>query len=211
MRPKTLAALLALVVLGLMAGGPASAADDRLVGIRAVPNASSPDDKQAYINAVAARGSTIVRRIAVSNGTDETIRIRLYAGAAELRGDEFAFGEPGAENEVTGWTRVSPSALTIPGGREAFATVKIHVPGKAPSGDHVAVVWAELPGHQVSGVKVVNRVGVRVYLSVDPIAKPPADPAPSTIWLLLIVIAIALGMLAVALVRRTRRRPAAAY
>jgi hypothetical protein len=211
MRRKAITALLAVMTIGTLAAGAAGAADDGMVGIRALPNASSPDDKRAYISAVAARGSTIVRKVAVSNNTDEPLVIQLYVGAAERKDDDFVFGEPGEENDVTRWSRVSPGELTIPPGQEMAATVKIRVPDKAASGDHAAVVWAELPGREVSGVNVVNRVGVRIYLTVDPIAAAPADPPSSSLWLIVLVMVIALGITAVLIVRRAQRRPAAAY
>jgi hypothetical protein len=55
--------------------------------------------------------------------------------------------------------------------------VTINVPKLASSGERYAVVWAEVsaPTSAAHGVKLVNRVGVRIYLSVGPGGAPPTN------------------------------------
>jgi len=53
-------------------------------------------------------------------------------------------------------------------GSDAVETVTISVPAAASSGGHYAVIWAEVssPAPPAGGVTLVNRVGVRVYISI---------------------------------------------
>jgi hypothetical protein len=62
-------------------------------------------------------------------------------------------------------------------GANAFATVTIKVPKRASVGERYAVVWAEVsaPAPKAGGVTLVNRVGVRMYLSIGPGGAPPAN------------------------------------
>jgi hypothetical protein len=58
-----------------------------------------------------------------------------------------------------------------------MATVTIEVPSNAAPGERYGVVWAEARSGQKdgSGVIQVNRVGIRIYLSVGPGGEPAAD------------------------------------
>jgi hypothetical protein len=64
--------------------------------------------------------------------------------------------------------------VTVPAGQRILATASIAVPQDVKSGERYAVLLAELPA-QGSGVKVLNRVGVRVYLDVGRGAVPASD------------------------------------
>jgi hypothetical protein len=65
----------------------------------------------------------------------------------------------------------------LPPGTNAFETVTIKVPKLASSGERYAVVWAEVsaPTSAARGVKLVNRVGVRMYVSIGPGGAPSAN------------------------------------
>ena len=197
---RTLAVALTAGSLIALTGSVAhSAEQDGLVGIRAVPTASSTDDRGFFVEE-AAKGSTIVRHVAVSNRTDAPVRVRLYAGPAEMQGDNFVFADRGEASEATRWTRVTPGTVDVQPGREVRAKVRITVPDGAKVGDHFAVVWAELSNGEEAGLNVVNRVGVRLYLTVG-----AATGGSSSLWLIVLA-ALVLGIAGFALTRLARRR-----
>jgi len=174
------AAIAAAALLLVVAVAPASAqAPEGSVGIRLLEAPSDRvDDPRArlYIIDHLAPGSTISRRIEVSNGLDEQTRIELYAAGASVDESAFRFFDGRRRNDVASWTSVDPSSVRVRPGGEAEATVTIDVPSDAPAGEHYAVVWAELPAANTrDGVSAVNRVGIRIYLSVGAGGEPASD------------------------------------
>ena len=186
MNLRRLAALSAVVVIAASApAGPAGAAIAQAtpaatMGIRIVDApANRSDDPRArqYIVDHVAGGTTLVRRVEVSNDTEQTQTVQLYAAAAAIDNGDFQFGDGRETNELTGWTTVDSPSLSTPAGGTAQATVTIAVPVDATAGERYAVVWAELPGSTPpdGGITTVNRVGVRIYLSVGSGAEPASD------------------------------------
>ena len=179
-----------LIVLSLLAGImiPASGAlaapsqptaDPGSIGIRLVdvPPDSSRNDPLAlsYIVNRLAPGKTIQRRIEVSNSTRSTVAVSVYPAAAGLRQGEFVFGPSHGKNELAGWTSVSRDVVRLQPDTKASETVTIRVPKDASTGERYAVIWAEVSTSGSGGVKLANRVGIRMYLSVGPGGAPPSD------------------------------------
>lgn len=135
------------------------------------------DDPRArlYIVDHLAPGTTIDRRIEVTSGLDDTTRVSLYAAGAEIRDGTFTFFDARRQNDVSSWTRVEPSVVSIDPGGAAQATVTITVPRDASGGERYAVVWAEIASGSDGAVRAVNRVGIRIYLSVGGGAEPASD------------------------------------
>jgi len=122
---------------------------------------------RVYIVGRLARGASTSRRIEISNSTRSTVVVAVYPAAASFHGDSFAFASGHSSNELSRWTTVSRGVLRVPPGGRAFDTVTVKVPNRASSGERYAVVWAEMstPAH-TGGVRLVNRVGVRMYLLI---------------------------------------------
>lgn len=155
------------------------------VGIRIVDAPTSrADDPRArqYIVDHVAPGTTITRRVEVSNDTKATQAVQLYPAAATIGGGNFQFGDGRAVNELTTWTTLDAATVSPPAGGRTLATVTIAVPADASPGERYAVVWAELPAAVPpgGGIAAVNRVGVRVYLSVGEGGEPASDFAITT-------------------------------
>ncbi len=150
------------------------------VGIRLLdaPVARANDPRaQAYVVDHLSPGATITRRVEISNGTALATKVKLYAAGAAVEGQTFRFLEGTTRNELSSWTHVTPQEVELASGAVAEATVTIGVPGSASEGERYAVVWAELPPTKApdGGLSVVNRVGVRIYLSVGPGGEPASD------------------------------------
>lgn len=177
--------LLASLLVAIAAGAygsltHAAAQTPGTVGIRIVDApVSRQDDPRARLYVVdhLAPGTTINRRVEVANHTTEVQEVELYAGAARIDEGEFGFGEGRAGNELTSWTRVVPEHLSLLPDAKGTATVTIAVPADASEGERYGVVWAEMRAVATAeeGIGAVNRVGVRMYLSVGPGGEPPTD------------------------------------
>jgi hypothetical protein len=122
-------------------------------------------------------GAVVKRRVEVSNSTASRRTISVYAAEAETRDGAFTFGAGRATNELTSWVTLDRPVLDLPAGGRALVAVTIRVPRSAAAGERYGVVWAETasPPAAGEGVTVVNRVGVRLYLSVGPGGEPPSD------------------------------------
>lgn len=179
-----------LIVAGLLSVSattlPALAqAPVQSVGIRIVDAPTNrADDPRArqYIVDHLAPGATITRRVEVSNDTSTSQVVQLYAAAGSIKDGTFQFADGRAANDLTSWTTVVPATVSpAPGGR-VLVTVTVAVPADASPGERYGVVWAELPAAtaQGGGITAVNRVGVRIYLSVGPGGEPASDFAIAT-------------------------------
>jgi len=179
-RMSLVVALLAVVLTPTFAGAQAPPpGTDPGIGIRlteAPENRRNDPRATRYIVDHVKAGTTFSRGIEVTNGTDRDVTVNLYAAAATLQNGEFIPASGRAANELSGWTKIEPAALTIAKGGRARATVTVAVPGDATPGERYAVALAELPPPPGQGlVGLASRVGVRMYLSVGPGDEPTTD------------------------------------
>lgn len=177
-----------LAIISLMAGAlvaPAIGAfaqtpDTGGVGIRLLeaPTVREKDPRaQRSIVDHMKPGETFTRRFEVSNTTANRRTIQIYAAAADVQGGTFVHADGKTQNELSSWITLSQSSADLAAGGKAEPTVTVTVPRDATAGERYAVIWAELPPRTPpgGGVAVVNRVGVRVYLSVGPGGEPATD------------------------------------
>ncbi|MDP9303193.1 MAG: peptidase [Actinomycetota bacterium] len=153
-------------------------ADSGSIGIRIVdvPAASRHDPLAlSYIVNRVAPGTSVRRRVEISNSTQSTASVVVYSAAASLRQGGFAFGANRAKNELSSWTSLSRPVLRLAPGTTALETVTIRVPKGASSGERYGVIWAEVSTSGSGGVKLANRVGIRMYVSIGPGGAPPSN------------------------------------
>ena len=122
--------------------------------------------RHTYIVDRLAPGTSIHRRVEIINGTSARANVAVYPAAASLRYGKFGFAVSRTKNELSNWTSVSRTVLHMPAGTKAFETLTITVPKKASPGERYAVIWAEVSAPATRGVRLVNRVGVRMYVSI---------------------------------------------
>ncbi|MEU8247205.1 peptidase [Nonomuraea sp. NPDC048916] len=150
------------------------------IGIRLVdaPLQARADSRaRRYIVDHLKPGSAIHRRIEVTNTTGSPQHISLYSAAAEIRDRTFQFAPGHTPNDLSTWTSTSRHELTLAPRTHSMVTATIDVPKNAAPGERYAMIWAEVaedppPG---GGLRQVNRVGVRIYLSVGGDNPPAAD------------------------------------
>ncbi len=149
------------------------------IGIRLLdaPTTLANDPRaRIYIIDHVAPGAVFSRRVAVSSSADVPVRVTLYGGAASIDGGAFLAEPQGQGNDLTTWITVNPNSVVVPPHGESTATVTINVPTDAGPGERYGVVWAQPPAATASsGVSEINRVGVRVYLSVGTGVAPATD------------------------------------
>ena len=179
MTRRLVAALVAslLIATGIAAGASAQE-DPGSIGIRladAPENRRDDPRAQIYIVDHLNQGATITRHVEVQNTTASEAEVQLYVGAADVDDGVFEFGEGRAENDLTDWTTITPPTVSVPANDGAVqAEVTIAVPDDAPDGERYGVIWAELPSSG-GAANVINRVGVRIYLSVGEGEEPVSD------------------------------------
>jgi hypothetical protein len=121
---------------------------------------------RAYIVDNLTPGTTIHRRIVVSNTTKSELHVAVYSDAATISQGSFV-GAPGhTVNDLSSWTTVSRPTLDVPAGTTAVDTVTVAIPSAASPGERYAVVWAEVRGANGGGIDLVSRVGIRMYVYV---------------------------------------------
>ena len=149
------------------------------VGLRLVdvPAATRDDPRAAlYIVDHLAPGAVIHRRVQVSNTATSPVQISLYTAAASIERGVFVGADARTANDLSAWTSVSPGQLSVPRGGTADVRVTIAVPKDAAPGESYAAVWAEARApSSPQGVTEVNRVGLRLYISVGPGGAPAPD------------------------------------
>jgi hypothetical protein len=156
----------------------AAAGDPGSIGIRLVdePVTAGADPRaRVYIVDHLKPGTTIKRRIEVSNATRAATRLALYAAAANIVDGSFLGAASHTPNDLSTWTTVTPSRPEVPAGAKVTATVTIAVPEDAAPGEQYGVVWAEARSAPKAGVTEVSRVGIRLYVSVGPGGPPAAN------------------------------------
>jgi hypothetical protein len=173
---------LVLLPAGALAAAPTQKQTARATGIGirlADAPAPSPADssERSYIVDRLAPGTTIHRRVEIENGTNSIADVAVYAAAAGLSRGTFSFARSHVQNELSSWTSVDRQTLRLEPGKSAHATVTVNVPRGASAGARYAVIWAEVsaPAQAAGGVTLVNRVGVRMYLSIAAGGLPAAN------------------------------------
>jgi hypothetical protein len=178
MRRTLTTAIAALLAASVAVALPAAGqTPDNAVSIRlADAPTDRADDPRARIYIVdhLHQGDQITRHVEVGNGTGGTVTMEVYAAGATVRDGQWKVADGRAQSELSSWTTVSPRTLVIPAGGKAQATVTVNVPDGAVDGERYAVVWAQPPASG-GAVGVVNRVGVRMYVSVGEGPEPVTD------------------------------------
>lgn len=159
---------------------PASEPEGLELRLLDVPSDAAHDPRAlCYIIDRVAPGAEIRRRVQIVNHTGTQQLVRLYPGAATIRDGSFIGEAAGADNELSSWTTLEARQLELPAGGSAEVLTTIMVPRVAPEAEHYAAVWAEMSsaghGAQAGSVTAINRVGIRLYISVGPGNGRPPD------------------------------------
>jgi hypothetical protein len=155
-----------------------SAAPPGSIGVRLrdIPASADGDPRaRLYVVDHLAPGAVIHRRIQLSNTSGRSVGIALYPAAATIAHGTFLGSAGHTRNDLSTWASISPAAATIPGHAQLTASMTVAVPRDAAPGEQYAVLWAETRSAPIGGVIEVNRVGIRLYISVGPGGAPAAN------------------------------------
>ncbi|HUK72151.1 MAG TPA: peptidase [Streptosporangiaceae bacterium] len=151
-------------------------------GIRLVdvPGFSANDPRALrYITDHLPPGAVIRRRVLVENESQSVAHVALYADAATISRGSFVGDNGGTRSELTTWIGASRQELTLAPHKSAMDAVTIRVPRDASSGERYGVIWAQetstVPAGNGIDIREVNRVGIRIYLSIGPGGAPPTN------------------------------------
>ncbi|MFD8479287.1 peptidase [Kitasatospora sp. NPDC059673] len=169
---------------------PEPGPEQRTIGIKLL---DAPEDRrddpraQAYIVDHLAPGSTIERRVEVSNESSTPMHVDVYAAAAAITKGQFTFAPDRTPNELTGWTSLDTTGLDLAAHETAQVRATVQVPKNASAGERYGVIWAQTgrpedrsaqagrPADRSHNLTILGRVGVRMYLDVGPGGEPASD------------------------------------
>ena len=158
--------------------GPAAAS----FGIRLVdvPEFSANDPRALrYITDHLPPGAVIRRRVLVDNESPSVAHVALYPDAATISHGSFIGDTGGTRSDLITWIRASRQELRLAPHESAMDAVTIRVPRDASSGERYGVIWAQetsaVPSGNGIAIRTVNRVGIRIYLSIGPGGAPPTN------------------------------------
>jgi hypothetical protein len=131
----------------------------------------------AYIVDSLRPGTTIHRRVEVSNTSSDPQHVDLYAGAATIEGNTFTASVGRSGNELSGWVSLELASIDLPANTRKPVWVTIVVPPTASKGERYAAIYAQIakPPDAGSNVGQTSRVGIRVYLDVGPGGEAATD------------------------------------
>lgn len=168
MRRTVLAVLLTAAAFGSSAL-PADAQSQPTgeFSLRPVRPATAPARDRSYVVRTVRPGVELTDRLEAVNLTGAPLDLSL-AAVDSVVGPDGSFA-PGTERTAEGaWLEVTPAQVRIPARGTAPVELRIRVPADAAPGDHIATVVAQKAGAPSGGgVQFVQRVGVRVYLTVE--------------------------------------------
>ncbi|MFG2365073.1 peptidase [Streptomyces mirabilis] len=159
---------------------PLDPAAGRIISIKLLdaPESRRADPRaHAYIVDHVAPGSTIERRVEVTNESSTPMHVNVYAAAATIAKGEFTFAPERTSNELTGWTSLDTADLDLAASETARVRTTIRVPRDAAAGERYGVIWAQTgtATDRSHNVMILGRVGVRMYIDVGPGGEPPSD------------------------------------
>jgi hypothetical protein len=143
-----------------------------------IPTARIKDPRaRAYIVDFLKPGTTIHRRIQISNSSRKLQHVALYAGGATIVHDAFLGDNGRTANELSSWVSLPAPSVDLPPGTNKAVMVTVAVPSTASAGERYGVVWAQVSQPPTAGSSIgqINRVGIRLYLDVGPGGEPPTN------------------------------------
>jgi hypothetical protein len=153
---------------------------DSTIGIRLLEtptNRAGDPRAQVYIVDHLAPGTTIKRRVSVTNSSLQPRHIEVFPGAASISDSTFNAMSDRSTNELTSWVSFDKAALDLQGAETSEVLVTIAVPRTGSEGEKYGVIWAETsaPSNTPDNVLMISRVGIRIYLDVGAGGESPSS------------------------------------
>ena len=121
----------------------------------------------SYIISRLQPGVAFEQRLEVFNTSTQVIKVSVYPGLATFKDRKFLIGNGRDGNELTSWTKLAFSSVSLKPNTSQYFTMTISPPADALSLQQFGVIWAEVQGAPNSaGITAVSRVGIRMYIPV---------------------------------------------
>jgi len=172
-----LAALVVSPFLLTLGSAPATAVDNGSLGIR-------PKFEADFVHMNLASGAVAETIAIVSNHSAEAVTLLTYAvdGETTPQGAFALAGQSDARIGVGAWATLNVDSITVPAESEIELPFRLSVPATATPGDYAGgIIIQEAPvqgqttnssGDAAVRIDVVQRQGLRIYLTVDGTAAP---------------------------------------
>lgn len=161
-------AFLAVLVFG---AGSASALESGKLGI--FPTDFKEDEPQTrswFVYTLNPNGE-VSSSVTIQNKGKERAKLRIYSVDATSNKDgAFTLFSQGTKNDVGGWIILDTDKVEVPADSKITVPFILKIPLSATPGDHVggiAVEGEEEADLLTSGVKLVQRLGVRFYITIE--------------------------------------------
>jgi hypothetical protein len=149
------------------------------IGIRliALPGTSPDALARSYVVDRLAPGESVTRTVEIDNTTTAIADVSVYPAGARIVKGNFSFAPGTNQDNLSSWTSLSRALIRLAPGTETTDKLAIKVPANASSATNYGVIWAQVSSRPATsgGVEEVNRVGVRMYVSVGPGGAPPSN------------------------------------
>jgi hypothetical protein len=96
----------------------------------------------------------------------DQLRVAVYAAAASIADGSFTGGAGHAANDLSSWTTLGQGSLDVAAGAVARDTVAVAIPKDAAPAERYALIWAEVTSTGSGNITLINRTGIRMYVSV---------------------------------------------
>ncbi len=109
--------------------------------------------------------------VTIQNKGAESVKLKIYSVDASSNKDgAFTLFSQGVKNDVGGWLTLDSDQVEVPADSKITVPFTLKIPFSATPGDHVGGIAIE-PKEELnlstSGVKVIQRLGVRFYITVE--------------------------------------------
>src|SRR4051812_20554698 len=108
------------------------------------------NDPRAHIYVIdhLAPGTTIQRKVQISDGTVNPLDVSLYAAGSQIKGGVWSPFNGNQPDELSQWISMSPTSVHLSPGQSAVVETTIAVPADASPAERYAVIWAQaaIPG-----------------------------------------------------------------
>lgn len=109
--------------------------------------------------------------VTIQNKGRESVKLRIYpVDATSTKDGAFTLFSQGTRNDVGGWITFDTDQLELPADSKITVPFILKIPLSATPGDHVGGIAIEPEGNlglSTSGVKLVQRLGVRFYVTIE--------------------------------------------
>lgn len=168
---KTLTAFAVILVFVLYSKSLAWAVESEKISLYPTNfQANNPKSRSWFILNLS-HGQKIDQEVTIQNKGNETANMEIYSVDASANADgAFTLMEKGRREDVGGWVKLPVKSVAIPANSKISLPFSIEVPSLVLPGDHVGGIAVEQNNKtdlSTSGVKLIKRTGVRIYISVN--------------------------------------------